>query len=648
MSNEQNKIDQLKKSLYTRDNKTFDVNRRHRLHTDSIEASQSWTEDKGLPSLEEVETPSFISNEDLKMTTPKKTSFAFKFLIITFIFFCLAVGVTAYKFYSSSNIVSSSNVDLTISGPISISAGEELSYGVMVKNNNSVPLSQLSYLVEYPDGTRQSGDLTKELVREGDSGKSLSSGETLPLNFKAVLFGAEGEHKDLKFSIEYRMPGSNAVFHKDKTYTIEISSAPVSVTVTGLKEVTSGQTLNFTVEIRSDSQKIIQGLLLKTEFPFGFSLKKSEQSLGTNVWSIGDLAPGASRRLNFSGVLDGQDGEERVFKFTTGLQNPKDSMSIGTPFFTSIASVSIQKPFLGVKLVLDGSESGQYAAKPGKAVRVDILYQNNLPTTINNAELVIKLSGPALNRNTIDAEGGYYSSYSDTITYSRENVDGLASLSPGQTGRLGFSFSTYSSNLLTSGNSGVNIEVTARGERGQGTNVPQEVLYSSIAKVQVGTEVKLTAVDSYSAGPFTNSGTLPPKVNQETSYTVTWALTNTLNDLSDVVVTATLPSYIKWLNNISPTNEAVTYDPVTGEVSWNAGDVKAGVGKGTSPRSVSFQVSYLASLSQVGERPLVMTESSVTGKDKFTGSPITATAKEITTSLNGEGEFDYTKGLVVE
>ncbi|MEI6420051.1 MAG: hypothetical protein WCO30_00315 [bacterium] len=648
MSNEQNKIEKLKQNLYSRDSKMFDVNRRHRLRTEAINSPQVWVDEKGVPALEDIEQPNFTNDETLMTSSSKKTSFAFKFLLIAFIFFVIAVGFAGYRYFSSTNIVSATNVNLAISGPISIAAGDILSYGIEIKNENSVPLTGLSYLVEYPDGARRADDLTKELIREGQSNKTLAAGASMPLNFKSVLFGAEGDKKDLKFTVEYRMPGSNAVFHTSKTYTIEISSAPISVTVTGLKEVTSGQTINFTVEVRSDSAKVIQGLLLKTEFPFGFSLKKSEHALGSNMWSVGDLAPGAKRSLSFTGVLEGQDSEERVFKFTTGLVSPKDSMIIGTPFFTSVASVAIQKPFLGVKIALDGGDASKYTAKPGKMVKVDLMYQNNLSTIINNAELVVRLSGQALNRNTINVEQGYYNSSEDVITFNREGVENLAALAPGATGNLSFSFSTFPSSVLTSGNSGINIEVTARGLRGEGKNVSQEILYSSIAKVQVGTEVKLSAQDSYVTGPFTNSGSIPPKANKPTTYTITWSLINTLNDATGVSVTGTMPSYVTWLNVISPTEENVTYDAVTGEVAWSVGDLKGGVGKGSSPRTVSFQVSYTPSISQIGERPVIMTESSVVGTDKFTNSQITATAKEINTNLNGDGQFDFIKSVVAQ
>ena len=128
MPNDNSKIDQLKRSLYSRDGKVFDVSRRHRLRTENINAPASWEEDSKLPPIEVVETPSFSRNEDITSNTKPSSSFALKFLLIAMAFFIVAVGVLGYKFFYNSNVVSANNIDINILGPISIAAGDELSY----------------------------------------------------------------------------------------------------------------------------------------------------------------------------------------------------------------------------------------------------------------------------------------------------------------------------------------------------------------------------------------------------------------------------------------------------------------------------------------------------------------------------------------
>jgi len=105
-------------------------------------------------------------------------------------------------------------------------------------------------------------------------------------------------------------------------------------------------------------------------------------------------------------------------------------------------------------------------------------------------------------------------------------------------------------------------------------------------------------------------------VEKETTYTVTWTLGNSWNDVRDVVATATLPPYVKWENVISPTDQNITYNPSGGTITWNVGDMKAGE-KG---RKVSFQVSFIPSIGQEGGTAIIVNPPRVKAVDRFTNS----------------------------
>jgi hypothetical protein len=363
---------------------------------------------------------------------------------------------------------------------------------------------------------------------------------------------------------------------------------------------------------------------------------------------LGDLEPGGIRKVRITGILDGQDGEERVFKFAVGLKDKKDETLIAAPFFNYNTSVFIQKPFIGVSLALNGDASAETVMSAGQAIRADVLWQNNLPTIVNNAQIAIKLRGSALNRSSITADGGYYRSSDDTIIFNRETTNQLASFNPGDSGRLGFSFNILNSAALKSGQQIIDMEITANGLRAEGNTVPNELLFSSAKKIKVATDLILSSASSYYSGPFKNVGLLPPRADKETTYTITWALTNTLNDLSGVTVSGSLPSYVKWLGVVSPESESVSYNPVGGEVTWSPGLVKAGTGRGASPKQVSFQVSLLPSLSQVGKVPVLLTETTARGIDIFTGATISDSREAVTTDLFNDPSSDANQSIVTQ
>ena len=143
----------------------------------------------------------------------------------------------------------------------------------------------------------------------------------------------------------------------------------------------------------------------------------------------------------------------------------------------------------------------------------------------------------------------------------------------------------------------------------------------------------------YYSGPFTNTGPIPPKAGQPTTYTIVWALSNTSNNISNAQVHATLPSWVDFVGPISPPSEDLTYDPSTKEVAWNIGGIPTGTGITSSDREVSFQVTLNPSTSQVGTSPLIINDAVLTGHDDFANVDITVNKNSLNTQLFNDSSF---------
>ncbi|KKR28241.1 MAG: hypothetical protein UT61_C0054G0013, partial [Candidatus Woesebacteria bacterium GW2011_GWA1_39_8] len=118
-----------------------------------------------------------------------KHNFVNKIFIASLVFFVVAAGIAAFVFLGGSNLVSSRNVDVQVSGPLSIPGGQEVSFDIDVVNNNNVDLNAASLLVEYPEGVRSPLDFSKELGRERFDLGTIKSKESRRQNIKAVFFG---------------------------------------------------------------------------------------------------------------------------------------------------------------------------------------------------------------------------------------------------------------------------------------------------------------------------------------------------------------------------------------------------------------------------------------------------------------------------
>lgn len=556
------------------------------------------------------------------VSTRNNFSFLKQILVGAIILFVASVGIATYVFLGGRNVVSTKNILINIDTPLSVAGGEDFPVEINITNQNNVPLISADVLIEYSDGGRQPNNLSQELKRYRETIDSVDVGAMVNKKYDVVFFGEEGESKDIKVTLEYRVAGSNAIFSKTETRSVTLSSAPVSVSVLSPSEASAGEEVNFSVTISANANNIVGRLLLLADYPFGFQFNGSDPSpsSGTmNVWDLGDLKPGVTRVIKIRGQFSGNEGEERVVRFSVGTVDPKDSRKMGVVFLAKTQTVGISKPPIAVSLALGGSTDPEYVTDAGKLIRADISLKNNLDTKITDVSVEAKLTGSILDRNSVSSQDGFYRSIDNTVVWNQTTNKSLGVLEPGDGGTLSFSFATLATaSALKS--SAINIQVTLLGNSLGSNAEMQKVKIADSKIVKIASELGVSAKALYSAGPFQNSGPIPPQVEQETTYTITLSVSNSSNDLSNVVVNTSLPIYIKWLDKTSPESEDLRYNPIGGEIVWNVGDLKASDG----PREASFQVSFLPSLSQFRDYPVLLNSVYASGYDRFSAIKLTA------------------------
>jgi hypothetical protein len=144
-SEDKSKIDELKKSLYSRTSP--EIRRKRRLHfmrgEDTSEVSTDWEHPQDNPLHTELNDQ--YENHSI--------SFFKKLLLGSVAFFLLAVGLGAYFLLNGSNIISANNIDVIVNGPVTIAGGDPLSFNIQVVNKNNIKLQQVDMSVEFPAGT---------------------------------------------------------------------------------------------------------------------------------------------------------------------------------------------------------------------------------------------------------------------------------------------------------------------------------------------------------------------------------------------------------------------------------------------------------------------------------------------------------------
>ncbi len=634
-------LEKLKENLDSRmhEQKFSDV--RTELERPEIAVENAWSGD----SVEDLVRRTREQREHVQSTLFKKILFS------SIGFFVLAVAVALYIFFVGANTVSSNNIDIVISGPTSVSGGQELPLEVIVQNKNSTDLEGATLSLEYPQGTRVAGDITKELIHQREIVGIVPARGEARKTMKSVLFGEKETVKTIKVTLEYRVQGSSATFSKEKNYDIGISSAPIIVTPKYPTRIKANEPFSFTLDIASNTTELLQNVLVQAEYPFGFTFTSSEPKPlnDTNIWRLGDLGSSEHRTIQIKGVLQGQDQDERTFRFSAGIAGEDNDSVIGANLTALAETVKIEKPVVTFQVNIAGEKSSDYTAGVGEKFPVIITWRNNLSTRIINAQIKVKISGAAFDRNAIiTSNGGFYRSIDNTITWDKNtNVD-LSEIAPGDTGSVSFSMSTLKNLTAASRNENVTVAAVFDGSQLSPDNIPIAVNTSATQQVKLGSVLAFTSKGGRSIGPFENTGPMPPKAEQETTYTVIWTLTNTLNNANNVKVTTTLPPYVNWNSLTSPSSEKITYDSLNRMVTWDVGTVRGGAGFGSAAREVSFQIAFTPSLNQVRRAPILVNEANLTGIDSFTGKSIQITRPEITTKINNDPDFKPNDDEVVK
>lgn len=631
---ESSKVDELSDTLYSRTRYRNPMDKRPPVRpVETPEVNPGWQS----PPLDEILT------RDRKI--PEIHPFLKKLFIFALLFFTATIAVAGVIFLGGSNFVSSKNVDIEVLGPTNTSAGEVMELGVTIKNGNNTDLVAASFSVQYPSGTRDPEDTTKPLVFTKTDLGAIGAGDEVVKNIPMVLIGTTGETKEIKFSVEYKIKGSNATFYKDKVYEMTIGESPMSISVDSPSVVQSGESFVSSIKVKLNSAAVLRNAMLKAEYPYGFSPLSSspEAAVENNVWALGDLTPGVEKTVQITGKLVGENQDERTFRFYAGVADgPTPSPDFKSVIISTQETVAIERPSIGLNIAFNGETSPVYVAPAGGPINATIRVQNNLPEKIINPRLEVRLSGSVLDKLSVKAQGnGFYNSSNNTVSWTIYNLEEAQELLPGQDATVTFSFASLPEPLPV-GSKDISLQVILSGKPAGSKNLS----INESRTVKIASQVNLTSRIYHSMGPFKNSGPIPPKVEATTTYAIIWNVGNTQSDITEAKVTAKLGQGVRIASVQSAGAENFSYDDSSNSVTWDMGTLSSGSGFSTNGREMAFQVALTPSLSQLGTAPILVSGIVFTGIDSSTGSKVSATAPPLTTRLPHDPAFIQGDDLV--
>lgn len=570
----------------------------------------------------------------------KKIAWSVLFLIGAAVLFVVAISVAAYFLVFGARAISTDRIDIQVAPIAALRSGDVATLILTVTNNNPTTITATKLSMTFPDSARSAEDPTLAYARFDDTLGDIPPGESRTRTIQVALSGAQGEAVATPISFEYKTAGSAAVFVKEVPHDVTITSSPLEVRVTTPGQVAVGQEISIGVTLHSTSPTSLEGVSVAAQYPFGF-IPSSKDS---GFFDIGTLTPEKDVSFTVKGTITGENYDERVFRFTAGTKGAPGTLA--RTYAQGQGSVSLAKAFLSTKLSINNQSGTDLFIPVGKSTDARLAWANTLPSDLTDAQISVRLTGEALDPASVVASGGFYRSVDTTIVYSKESNNVLARLNAGAVGDGSFTFATKAADAMKNlRNPSITAVVTVSGKSTGDGNQPQTLSSSFTHLIRISTDFGVTARSTRTQGPFKNTGPIPPQANVESTYTILFGLSSSVNSVAGATVQAVLPSYVRYLGVTSPSDGTVTYDPATRIVTWTAGEVSAGT-LASNPKKGAFQVALLPSISQQGTSPVLASSITYTGTDRFTKQQLTGSVYDVTTQTNSDPGFLGTMGQV--
>lgn len=658
---EKEKIERLRRAMYSRElSQRIGERPRHELEDESATVREDWTSEEP----KEIH----VGGASISPRVADITRKALKGLLIAAVAFCVAtLGFFIYTFTLGGNSLfsASNNIEIIVNGPPEVVSGDPTQLQIAITNKNSAALELAELVITYPDGTRTNATQTAgscnsiELDPETGVVRSericlgtIPGGVTQQGTISPIFSGASLSKATMKIELQYRLSGSNSVFTASTDYEVAFKTSSIALTVTGNNETISGQPMQFTIAVASNANTEQKGIMLHVDYPFGFTFKSAAPApTSPGNWYIGDLKSGQTKTIQITGTMTGQPGDSRVFRLSAGTRDIAASSTLGAVFAQDSYRLKISDAFLGLAIQVNTDENSEPSstfssnlpttpyATPGSTVSVTIRYTNNLSNKIDNAIIVAKLSGTAIDGSTVRVADGLYRSSDGVVYWDQSTSRGkLAEIAPGASGTLTFSFQVPA-NAAQGSSPRIDISVNAAGKRLDQSGVPQSLQAAAVQRVLIASNLGFTAQALYHANPLVRElgdlGPLPPKAEVETTYAIFFTISNTTNKITGAKITARMPPYVRWLNVWGEKHESFDFNLTNGTVTWNVGDIAAGVGVNGAPtRQLAFGIGFTPSIAQIGQAPVLLENIVLTGIDSVTGQEVVLTATpNVTTNL---------------
>jgi len=522
-----------------------------------------------------------------------------------FIFFFIIIILLAIGFwYWHSQSYSKEILKLEILGPEKAALGENIEYIVKFKNNGNLRAEKPELFFEYPENSILESEPKIKKLSSEDLGGDIYPGEERTFKFQTRLLGKEAEAKIAKATLIFQPKGLNQRYELSTTFTTILEKILFNFTLDFPSTIEAGENLTFRINYLSNIPYPLKDLTCQIQYPSDFEFKNSKpQALDQSQWNLPGLNEGEGGRIEVSGILRGESKEQKIFKAKIGIWEEDEFILLKE----AVKGVEIVAPSLYIFQQINGNP--QYIASSGNLLHYEIFFRNVGEEPLTDLVLISRLEGKGFDFYSLKALRGNFQLGDNSIIWEGKQIPKLQFLDVNEEGKIEFWIglkTQWEMQSLADKNPEIRNKITISQAREEFSNKVTSVIKG---------EQQTFFEDKF----FDNSGPYPLEPNKKTLFTVAWSVKNYYNDVNNVKMRAILPKEINFLGKIWPKeNAGLTFDSLSREILWEAGDLPAGSGVLNEGKSCAFQLAIEPTEETAEKDILILNSAQISGDDQWT------------------------------
>ncbi len=509
------------------------------------------------------------------------------------------------------------DIKITMNLPQSTVSGSESLLEVRLENLSNTKLTNLNLEVFYPRGFVFLESTPDPVTREGRqfAFADLPAGESYSLVLIGRLEGSPQEVKTVKLKLHYVPENFRSTFIAEAEASTILLAPDLSLLLTAPPQVIVGQTMSYEIKVGNistgDFQDFVVRLLYPAEFEFISAIPDAViEPVEKKEWKIASLIVGETVSIKVSGMFRKQVGGELFTQADFLIGNTEgDLVTAGRSF----AFTQVRPSPLVLRQELISSSSDQVRA--GEVLQYRVSFENTSDVALQNVRLTMRFDTAGLDFSKLNSREGQFRD--NSLLWFSPQISALREVNPGERGEFIFSVpvaADLAQRRLKNPFVSSIVEYTAQ-------EIPQ-ALSGKPLDLKIATAVRIDSSITQI------SGSKPLKNGEPTTYRVSFALSNTVNDVIDATLTATMPRAEAEFrtDKVAPADEQknVSFNPATGVIRWNLGKLFALTGTFHEARRLILEITIVPSFADQNQNPVILKNISVTGRDDFLDQAIVA------------------------